>query len=83
LFFFIDFIVPNDDIVLTYDSKCVVNISLFTFGLINIIWLVFELQVGLSPQGDVVIFNPYFIKFWMNLDKFTMVKMTNPLMNMN
>jgi hypothetical protein len=61
-FFFLDFIIPNDDIVLPYDSKCVVNISLFTFGLVNVIRLMFGLQVGLSPQGDVM-FNPYFIKF--------------------
>jgi hypothetical protein len=26
----------------------------------------FGLQVGLSPQGDVM-FNPYFIKFWIEL----------------
>jgi hypothetical protein len=34
-----------------------------------------------SLQGDVAKFTSYFTKVWMNLNKFTMVKVTKPLMN--
>jgi len=32
-------------------------------------------------QRNTIKFIPYFIKVWMNLDKFTMVKVVNPLVN--
>jgi hypothetical protein len=34
-----------------------------------------------SLQGDVAKFTSYFTKVWKNLNKFTMVKVTKPLMN--